>query len=269
MSSRTTAGDMLFSIALAEGRYSDPKSLSRFDSQVYSQNGEDGIIAEIFQRIGLPDTPTFLEIGIQDGIQNNTRFLLEQGWNGVWIESDSVAVEKAFRSFSSFVADGRLRIVQRKVSSSNVSEVLDALRLPPVVDFLSLDIDQNTAQVWRGISKVCRVACIEYNAALPCSQQIEVPYDSEREWDGTRWYGASLATIAEIGETKKMCLVGCDLFGINAFLVHEAEVCDKFREPYTAAAHYEPHRFGSGQRAGHPPPKDARSWLTHVKGFPN
>ena len=33
---------------LSTPRYADSKRLSRFEAQVFSQNGEDGIIAEIF-----------------------------------------------------------------------------------------------------------------------------------------------------------------------------------------------------------------------------
>ena len=49
-----SVADMMFHIALARGRYTDPLSLARFQTQVYSQNGEDGIIAEIFHRIITP-----------------------------------------------------------------------------------------------------------------------------------------------------------------------------------------------------------------------
>ena len=72
-----TMGDFLYGIALAQGRYSHPLSLAPHHAQVYSQNGEDGIIAEIFARIGTRDR-TFVEIGVENGLQNNTRFLLEQ-----------------------------------------------------------------------------------------------------------------------------------------------------------------------------------------------
>ena len=46
-----TSEDMLFEIGIANGRYRDPRSLTRFDARVYSQNGEDGLIAEIFRRV--------------------------------------------------------------------------------------------------------------------------------------------------------------------------------------------------------------------------
>ena len=37
---------------LAQPRYADPKRLHRHELQVFSQNGEDGVLMEIFRRIG-------------------------------------------------------------------------------------------------------------------------------------------------------------------------------------------------------------------------
>ena len=66
-------------------RYGDPRRLLRYHSQVCSQNGEDGIIHEIFRRIGTT-TKIFVEVGVGDGCENNTAFLLSQGWTGFWID---------------------------------------------------------------------------------------------------------------------------------------------------------------------------------------
>ena len=48
---------------------------------VYSQGDEDGILDEILRRLGIT-YGTFLEIGVGDGLQNNTAYLLAKGWNG-------------------------------------------------------------------------------------------------------------------------------------------------------------------------------------------
>jgi hypothetical protein len=37
---------------LAQDKYKDPRNLNRYGAKIYSQAGEDGIIAEIFGRIG-------------------------------------------------------------------------------------------------------------------------------------------------------------------------------------------------------------------------
>src|SRR4030042_3287529 len=66
-------------------RYQNPKSLIPFGYKIYSQNEEDGIIREIFNRIGVTNR-VFVEFGIGDGLENNTLALLFDGWNGLWIE---------------------------------------------------------------------------------------------------------------------------------------------------------------------------------------
>ena len=71
-------------------KYADSRHLIHFEGQVYSQNGEDGIISEIFNRIGTT-TQYFVEIGTSTGLENNTALLLLEGWNGLWIEGNDEA----------------------------------------------------------------------------------------------------------------------------------------------------------------------------------
>ena len=59
---------------LDQPRYMEGKRLLRFGFKVYSQNEEDGIINEIFQRIGTTNK-TFVEIGVGNGLENNTLHL--------------------------------------------------------------------------------------------------------------------------------------------------------------------------------------------------
>src|SRR5262249_7673878 len=56
---------------LATPRYADPKRLVRHGFKVYSQADEDGIIQEIFNRIGAPSR-TFIEFGVETGIECNS-----------------------------------------------------------------------------------------------------------------------------------------------------------------------------------------------------
>ena len=66
----------MFEAWRATGRYEDQRSLSRFGTNVYSYEGEDGIIAEIFRRIK-HKSRFFVEIGANDGTSGPTRFLLD------------------------------------------------------------------------------------------------------------------------------------------------------------------------------------------------
>ncbi len=77
----------------ATDRFRDPLRLLSFEHQVFSQGGEDGIVREIFRRIGT-ERRTFIELGAGDGTENNTTFLLQQGWSGIWCEGDRANIAK-------------------------------------------------------------------------------------------------------------------------------------------------------------------------------
>lgn len=246
----------------ADDRYTHPLSLARHHGQVYSQNGEDGMLAEIFRRIGLPEQPFFVEIGIENGQQNNTRLLVEQGWNGVWIDGSANAVAEARHTFAEFIQVGTLRIIHSLVNAENINALLEEAGVPDNITLLSLDIDQNTSYVWRAIRRRTQVACIEYNASLPPSIDVEVPYDPFAVWDETNWFGASLKALERIGTDKGLSLVGCDFIGANAFFVVDDQARGKFREPFTAETHYEFPKYPVFGHSGHPPSRQAKRWVS-------
>jgi len=62
----------------ASERAGDPKRLLGYGAKVYSQCDEDGIIREVFRRIGT-NSKRFVEIGCGDGTENNTLALLLEG----------------------------------------------------------------------------------------------------------------------------------------------------------------------------------------------
>ena len=63
---------------LATPRYTEPKRLVRHGFKVYSQSDEDGIIQEIFKRIGTTNR-TFIEFGVETGVECNSVKLLVEG----------------------------------------------------------------------------------------------------------------------------------------------------------------------------------------------
>ena len=70
---------------LTRKRMEDPLAIENYGYKVYSQNDEDGIINEIFRRIGT-ETKEFIELGVDNGLECNTHFLLHREWHGLWIE---------------------------------------------------------------------------------------------------------------------------------------------------------------------------------------
>ena len=46
---------------------------------------------------------TFVEIGIGDGSENNTRLLLENGWTGTWVDGGTKSCEIAEKTFEGII----------------------------------------------------------------------------------------------------------------------------------------------------------------------
>jgi len=233
-------------------RYADPRRLARFEHRVFSQGGEDGVVREIFRRIGEGDR-TFLEIGVGDGLENNTAFLLMQGWRGVWIDGSAKNAALIRSTCASDIAAGRLTLVESLVAAENVSNLIAAATTSPI-DLFSLDVDRNTHHIWAALAALKpRVAVIEYNAVFPADVVWTADYDPAKWWNGTLYFGASLKALELMGAKLGYALVGCDLAGVNAFFVRNDLVGEHFLAPFTSENHYEPVRYYLHGRLGHPP----------------
>lgn len=237
-----------------EPRYQREGSLIPYGYKVYSQNDEDGIIREIFNRIGLTNRK-FLEFGIGDGLENNTLALLFERWTGVWIEANRKSVENVSRGFSSTIASRALTVVNSLVTKDNIDDLIKGHFGAPEIDLLSVDIDGNDFHVFDAISAVVpRVVVIEYNAKFRPPIMYCMDYDATHAWRGDDNFGASLQFLEAGFARKGYCLVACNLTGTNAFFVRSDLVAERFLRPFSAEMHYEPARYHlAGFDSGHPP----------------
>jgi len=232
-------------------RYADPRRLLRYQSQVCSQNGEDGIIHEIFRRIGTT-AKIFAEVGVGDGCENNTAFLLSQGWTGFWVDGCNNFL-RALENREDLQREC-LKYFVSIISRENIAGLFEQLGVPKEFDLLSLDIDQNTYYAWEGLRSFRpRVVVVEYNGAVPPDVDWKVRYSSNRIWDGTQNFGAGLKAFEIIGRKFGYSLVGCEFVGSNAFFVRDDLLAGKFAEPFTAENHHEPPRYWMTHRRCHPP----------------
>jgi hypothetical protein len=247
-----TAENYIEKQMLENPRYQNPKKLNKYERQVYSQNGEDGIISEIFKRIGTGNK-FFVEFGVGTGMENNTTYLLLKGYNGFWIEGNKKLIKNIDRKFYSLISNNKLIVRQSLVTAENIENLFKEANVPKEFDFLSIDIDGNDYWIWKALENYHpRVVAIEYNALFPPDVECVIRYNPHFSWNGTSYHGASLKALENLGVKKGYNLVGCDFRGINAFFVRKDLVSDKFLEPFTAENHYEPIRFHYRTTVGYP-----------------
>lgn len=137
---------------LNQEKYRDKKRLEIFGYKVYSQNDEDGIINEIFNRIGTTNK-FFVEFGVQDGLESNSHFLLFQGWQGVYIEGDDNYFNKIKNNFNKPILNGNLTVLKEFITAENINELLYKSGAYAIkdIDLLSIDIDGNDYHVFNAI----------------------------------------------------------------------------------------------------------------------
>lgn len=198
----------------------DPLSLVPHGWRVHSQYDEDGILAEILRRIGHTGPGTAIEFGCGDGRENNTVYLLRQGWRCWWAEGDPDAAARLRSTFARPLKEGRLAFAETFLTAEDVAGVFGELGAPTEPTVLSIDTDGNDYHLWKALAAGGfwpRVVSVEYNAALGPSLDWVMPYDPAHRFPATRWYGASLDALRQLGNELGYIFAGCNWYGTNAF----------------------------------------------------
>jgi hypothetical protein len=221
-----------------------------FERRVFSQNAADGMIEELFRRLGT-SSRFFVELSSEAANgYNGARLALEENWRGVFINPGCVAAE---RTVGNVHFPERVRCLDTRLSSANVEDVFAASQVPAEFDLLSIVLAGNDYWIWSAIRRwKPRVVVIQYNASQGPAKRWVMKEDAKYRWDGTNYYGASLASLTALGKTKGYALVATDSMGDLAFFVRQdLLVDDPFLDP-VVHYHYTPPRYGP-HLAGHPP----------------
>ncbi|MGZ4704841.1 MAG: hypothetical protein ACXWCM_08235, partial [Acidimicrobiales bacterium] len=173
------------------------RSLSAAELRVFSQNGEDGVLAEIFERIGEGDR-FFVEFGAEEGLEGNSRFLREVlGWRGVYIEADP----ELHQRLAARIDPDTCTVVRSLVTPDNIESLLEQAGVPDAFDLLSIDIDGQDYYVWEALTRHRpRVVVIEYNSGLTAGRSQVEPRGAG-PWDRTDHFGASIEALIALGRS--------------------------------------------------------------------
>jgi hypothetical protein len=150
----------------------------RFDR--FSQNGEDGVIAALFDRLGVGERRC-CEFGAWDGIHlSNCRNLVQQGWECLFIEGDARRYDELVRNYA---GNGRVHTACAFVdcAGNDIERLVRSVWLDGHLDLLSIDIDGLDYEILRNLRLKPRVICIEVNAGHSPLADAEVPASVARD----------------------------------------------------------------------------------------
>ncbi len=215
-------------------------SFAEQEFRVFSQWGEDGILAHLLRHVKVP-RKIFVEFGVETYVEANTRWLLvNDGWTGLVLDGseDNIATIRRDPVYWQHP----LKAAQAFITRENINDLLTAQGLSGEIGILSVDIDGVDYWVWEAISSVQpAIVVAEYNSLLGSERAVTVPYDPEfqraKAHHSHSYYGASLAALVALGKRKGMAFVGSNTAGNNAFFVRRDLLTGPLRE-LTAAEGY-------------------------------
>lgn len=200
------------------------QSLGDVEFQVFSQRGEDGIIQYIISKIDTPNK-IFIEFGVENYTESNTRFLLvNNNWAGLIIDGSKENVKFIQSDFIYWKYD--LTAYHSFITKDNINQLISRYTSCTDIGLLSVDIDGNDYWVWEAIHVVNpRIVVCEYNSIFGPEKQVTVLYNDSftrrTAHFSDLYFGASLAAFVELGEKKGYDFIGVASTGVNAFFVRK------------------------------------------------
>jgi hypothetical protein len=171
-------------------------TFKKFEKNIQSQFGEDGVIEEIFKRIGY-ENKICVEFGAWDGVHLSNTWNLwhNEDWTAYLIEGDPVKAQALERSIKDFPKVKAINAYVTPEGKSCLDNILKEYNLPENFDLLSIDIDGDDYYILKHLKTFRpKVIIIEFNPTVP--PHIEMVQEMGE------YMGASALSIIKLGESK-------------------------------------------------------------------
>lgn len=188
----------------------DKNDLITYRKNVFSENGEDGIIEKMFSEIK-PKSNLCCEFGAWDGIwaSNCRNLIVNHNWDAIMIEGDPILYENLIKTYRNNKGIRCLNsyIDNQENSLNNILSTKEKNNL----DFLSIDIDGLDYEIFESLDFYPQVICIEVNTGHSPKNNVKIPREIAKNI-----VGQPLQYFVNIAEAKGYQLI---CFTGNAFFI--------------------------------------------------
>ena len=202
--------------------YKNVKKITEVEFKAFSQNGEDGIIDYLLHSLKI-EKPTFVEVGVGDYSECNTRLLYERtACRGLIVDCLDNLEAKVSKNIKLWKGD--LSVVEIFVNSENILGILNKHKFNTNIDLFSLDIDGIDYWVLKKLpSNFSKIVITEFNGVFGSDLEITVPNLDKFNRSDYHYshlcFGASLKAIINLMIKKNFIFLGANLSSCNAFFV--------------------------------------------------
>ncbi|GAB6907650.1 hypothetical protein JCM12296A_34870 [Desulfosarcina cetonica] len=208
-------------------------SLSDVEFKVFSQFGDDGIIQWLINKLQIPNE-TFIEFGVEDYQESNTRFLLmNNNWSGLVIDSSNSNIQRIKKS--EYFWKHELTAINDFITAENINELIASVKFNADIGILHIDLDGNDYWIWRAINTINPIVVIlEYNSLFGIDRKITIPYEKkfvrEKAHFSNLYFGSSLSALYDLSRQKGYSFIGCNSAGNNAYFIRD-EMLNEYVKP--------------------------------------
>jgi hypothetical protein len=231
--------------------------LSEF--KVFSQWGDDGIIQFLVDYLDI-EHKTFIEFGVEDYTEANTRFLmLNNNWTGLIMDGSTDNINKVKNE--EIYWQYQFKALPEFITAENINTLITQNGFEGETGLLHIDIDGNDYWVWDAITCISPVIVIvEFNSVFGKDNAWTIPYQpsfnrTAAHYSNLYW-GASLSAFCDLAEQKGYYFIGANSNGVNAYFVRKDKI--KGLKPLDAASGYVQSTFRDS--------RDKEGKLTHLTG---
>lgn len=199
---------------------------------IFSQFGDDGIIQFLINNLQI-ENKYFVEFGVEDYEESNTRFLMmHNNWSGFVMDGSQENIQKILTSryFWKYNLTAKVAFITKE----NINQILRENVPIKEIGLLHIDLDGNDYWIWKEIDKNIInpvIVILEYNCVFGNEKALTVPYNesflrTNAHFSNLYW-GASLKALYNLSINKGYSFVGCNSAGNNAYFVRNDKLNEK------------------------------------------
>lgn len=207
------------------------KNVSDVEFKVFSQWGEDGIIQYLINKIPI-ERKVFVEFGVENYTESNTRFLLmNNNWSGLIIDGNKANID--YVKSDDIYWKYNLKAICSFITRENINDLIKNANIEGDIGLLSIDIDGNDYWIFEKIDIIKpRIVICEYNSVFGVEQEVSVPYKQDfyrtKEHYSNLYFGASLLSLCKLADKKGYYFIGSTSAGNDAFFVRK-DLCENLK----------------------------------------
>jgi hypothetical protein len=200
------------------------KNMQLAEFSVFSQWGDDGIIDFLTSYLDF-EHQTFLEFGVEDYSEANTRYLLKsKNWTGFVMDGSRQHIKKIQED--ELYWQHELLAKEAFITAENINTLITEAGFANKLGLIHIDIDGNDYHIWKAITCINPTLVImEYNSIFGSNQAWTIPYEADfvrqNKHHSHLYCGCSLLSYCDLAEEKGYAFIGSNRAGNNAYFVRK------------------------------------------------